>query len=960
METAFTRRFNTYGRDLYREVLPPPEVPVVQPQPEAPKRRKLRKRITPNPFTARFNTYGRNLYQAFLQQEFKTLLSKKERKNKKKNTAEVPTFVPEKPDGYRGSIRYDLEIQISSTKSRRRGAFVIEPNENLWDTLLKELANRTGQDVISYGTIWFILDPPTPVITFRDMLQNTETELNYAGIRMLDAVPLNLSVNVFNNIVNIKPTNESCVPTALRTLYPEISKQKKDPIAKLHNANTEEITEFCKQYSIRMMAYNHLGVPVAKYIPEKYNTKYKTLIYIIYDGHIHIVKNRELTKQPVGQNFKHLSAEDLDESFRSLIQRRIVPSNIRLNMGSLVEYTHEDTRYIYNPDWELVNRVVDNLGIFNDTIEPTTNATSLMSIIEKYYTSHNPSSFLPIQHSKPAFFWNAEYIDKTREQTCIDKNLAYTDNLKELPYLLTTDIRTHDHEFTSKYTTENALYIAEANPPNVLLPRKDIYSGQHIKFCIDLKAFPVKIYEKLECKKEKNYFKVIIEDLLQKLDRQDLKQVVLRAIGSFEKNLQVQDFHEVNFITKQQRTKQYENIAIDNIPDGYFQLIPTKQVRNLYNRKPIAIQIKDAMFRALFTKMNELNLKDQDIIQINTDSITFYTKPKQEIKSSNLIGAWKISTSKLQTTSCFYDNCVPFETFVQHPPFNNNLLVEGCAGNGKSYRIQNKTDLTDSIIVSSKHSAIRQHREQDLNARVIQAYTNISVGINKIPAEQHIIVEECGILTREHWDFLVRCSFLGKKLSVLGDFSQLLPFGEQSAFDKPLFLNWLFNTREIQNTNWRNDFPISYYDWLKHKATNEERKHEVLKYSTKKPTETDSIIAYRNIIVDKYNELMLEHHGKTRTSEGVPIMIKTNDFREQDIFNNFIFQREELQYDDEALDAHFEAEKVKVAYARTLYNYQGDETPSYFVAPEDIDWFCSPRMAYTLISRLKGKVYQPV
>ena len=919
---------------------------------------------TMDAFSRRFNTYGQGLYDAYAQsQNRQTLLEKRDRKKKGDNPP-VPSFVPEKPNGYRGSIRYDVELQISSTTTRRRGNFVIEPDENLWDALLLELANRTGQSVESYGTIWFIREAPTyPVIAFRDMLENIETELNYANIRMLDDEPLNLSVNVFNNIIKIAPTAESCVPTALRSLYPEISKQKKDPISKLHNANTNDIIEFCKHYSIRMMAYNHLGVPIAKYIPEKYNTKYKTLIYIIYDGHIHIVKNRELTKQPIGDKYKHLSAEDLDESFRSLIQRRIVPSNIRLNQGCLTEYTHEETRYIYNPDWELVNRVVDKLGIFIDTIDPTTTSVSLMSIIEKYYTSHNPISFLPIQHAKPSFFWNAEHIDTTREQTCIDKNLAYTDNLKELPYLLTTDIRTHTHEITNKFSTESALYIAEANPPNILLPRKDIYSGQHIKFCLRLNTFQVKIYEKLECKKEKNYFKVIIQDLLQKLDRQDVKQIVLRAIGSFEKNLQIQEFNEVSFITKQQRTKEYKNIEVSGVPDGYFQLIPTNKVRNLYNRKPIAIQIKDAMFRALFTKMNELKLKDQDIIQINTDSITFYTKPQQEIQSSNQIGHWKVSTSKLQTTLCFYDNCMPFETFVQPSAFTDNLLVEGCAGNGKSYRIQNNTDLTDSIIVSSKHSAIRQHIEKGLNARVIQAFTNTAVGINKIPTESHIIVEECGILTREHWDFLVKCSLLGKKLSVLGDFTQLLPYAEQSAFDKPLFLNWLFHKREVQNTNWRNNFPIEYYDWLKHKATNEERKREVLKYSTQKPTQADSIIAYRNIIVDKYNELMLEHYGKKATDEGVPIMIKTNDFRDHDIFNNFIFPREELECDDELLESYLEKDaqgnsKMKVAYARTLYNYQGDETNSYFIAPEDIDWFISPRMAYTLISRLKGNVYK--
>jgi hypothetical protein len=211
------------------------------------------------------------------------------------------------------------------------------------------------------------------------------------------------------------------------------------------------------------------------------------------------------------------------------------------------------------------------------------------------------------------------------------------------------------------------------------------------------------------------------------------------------------------------------------------------------------------------------------------------------------------------------------------------------------------------------------------------------------------------------------CSLLGKDITMMGDFKQLLPVNEIGAFNQPLFLNWFFPNQETMNTNWRNKFSLGYYDWLLEKATDEELEIEVAKYSTRNPEKADIIVAYRNEIVRKYNKLMLEHLNKKATDPYVPIMIKTNDFRDKELFNNFIFDRHELEdWDDEKLEELLKEKgkdktsKVQVAYTRTLYNMQGDETPSYHIAQEDLRWFVQPRMAYTLISRLKGDMTEDI
>ena len=164
----------------------------------------------------------------------------------------------------------------------------------------------------------------------------------------------------------------------------------------------------------------------------------------------------------------------------------------------------------------------------------------------------------------------------------------------------------------------------------------------------------------------------------------------------------------------------------------------------------------------IYLKIDQKNITEDDIVQVKTDSITFYNKPNQIIKTSNKIGEWKYGDYK-ESQGSIYDNSIPFTTFKQDIP-NDNTIYQGDAGNGKSYHIQH-SDLTDSIILSAKHSAIRQHRENNLNAEVIQKYCAWTKNQQtKIPTEHHIIIEECGILTKQHWDFVFKCFLLKKKL----------------------------------------------------------------------------------------------------------------------------------------------------------------------------------------------------
>ena len=840
----------------------------------------------------------------------------------------------------RGLIRYVVYIRISDDDPRRMTGSIEYDGaaEDIWDAIVNKITEYFNVPV----GITF-LDNPEPVITL--LTDDTLVALDYTNLRMRLEQPLDLEVNIFSNIIKIKQTTETCVPSTLRMKYPEISKQKKDPIKQLDNATTNDIVEFCKKYSIRMIAYNIYGNVISQHIPEKPSTKYSTLAYISYNNHMYPLKHKYLIEKPNKVNKEQfLEHENLQEFFISLLKQNIVPANIKTDGQDVTEFIHENIKYFYHSDSHRVQSVAKEF-MFTDKVPYRASLSSLMTYIEPLYIGDPKqlNSFFPLNHQKPAFLYSVE-PDKTRPTETIDMNKAYSHILQNLPFLLQTDIRTSPHEYTDKYTTEYALYIATPSTPNILMPRQDIYTGTHIKYLRKLNI-PFTIQERLDCKHFPNHYKLIVKDLYNRVDETTAKQVINSTIGNFERTPKRKESYTAVPVNKENRAKRHSTHLTE---DYYLDHSAQSYVSSLYNRKPIAIQVKDTMFRTLFEKMVELKKTDQDIIQINTDSITFYNDANKKYPYGTKPGTWKKGTYREALRATIYDSIQPFTTFQQQID-NNNTIITGPAGNGKSYHIQNNMDLTDAIILSSKHSAIRQHRLKGFNADVIQKFCYEDVGKNTIPPENHIIVEECGILTRQHWDFLFKCALHDKKLTLLGDFNQLLPVGEEHPFNSPLFINLMFKHQHRKHENWRNNFPLKYYNQLL-TETPEFLLQELTKYSTKTPEEAEVIIVYRNTIKEKYNAYMLDYHKKKKLDADVPLICKTNDLRKHNIYNNFLVTRDELTLDDETIDKHFEP-----AYARTLYNLQGDEVKSFYVAPEDLHWFTNNRMAYTLISRLSSK-----
>lgn len=187
----------------------------------------------------------------------------------------------------------------------------------------------------------------------------------------------------------------------------------------------------------------------------------------------------------------------------------------------------------------------------------------------------------------------------------------------------------------------------------------------------------------------------------------------------------------------------------------------------------------------------------------------------------------------------------------------------------------------------------------------------------------------------------------------------------------------MFNKQIEIKTNHRNNFTKEYYDHLRFNASNKATKKvngmvistadavrniEINKHNTPYD-EADVIIAYTHKTRKMYNKLMCENLGiENIWDTGTKVICKSNDCREDGIYNNFCFKVKEATPEIVTLisdrDIEYEVSTKKFikhfeyAYARTLHSTQGSTLNSFHFAVEDINWL-NGRELYTLISRLK-------
>ena len=820
-------------------------------------------------------------------------------------------------------------------------------------------------------------------IRFETILTENEKTMDLVDMELREETPLKLNY-IYNEIIDKDHTH--CVHDYIKDCYPKYTKSEKQ-MAKIRKMNTiTDIYEWAVQRDFKMVAFDQSGNIVKAHYPKKMH-RAKTMIFIAANNHLYPLKNVYLHKtKPDSTRAKII--DNVEEKLVALIESGSAPKYVLCGMNGLDYFTtiedKTEIQYVNNPQYTRCLEILNMFGI-GDKIKATTRICALGEIIEQLYNKRHSEdgrmrhidtkSFMPEmrQLSKAGYVYVNEDFEIDTTQEClgtIDKNVSYPYELYKLTHLPVCDIKqTRPIKITDQNHKIKAfnMYIVSVEKSTIILPKNGrffgstlIYAQEHyIKFTL---------HEEIEMTIVPNYMKRMVKDLYDKyyenlITKYEFKEIMNLFIGKFESK--TEKFVNTKYvkIMNEDERKTFDGLT-RQLTDAYSIGYTTYDNFKIYSRNPIADLIKDNSRITVYEMMDKLGLKNSDIKQLKTDSITFKHKSvSKDFKHyiNKEIYGWKTEEYKEMKKPDIYNDKLP--SFFYNKSHSGELIT-GYAGCGKTHDILN--NIIPNLykpyrVLTPSHKALEEYRKNGCVCDVIQKYTMN----NRIPEEHNIIVDEIGMVDGDGWDMLYKAKLSGKNIIAYGDFKQLAPVThhDTQTYDNPNFLDLMFGKHTINNNNYRNTFTHEYYDTLRFNAKHI-REAVVAQYNTSWE-DADIIIAYLNTTRKKYNTKMCDKLGITSITDiGARVICKTNDFSNYDIYNNFTFRvksvdEETIELETEngntynlPLKKYLNKNKFQYGYALTLYATQGSSLKSFHYCMEDIK-LLDGRGLYTLISRLK-------
>lgn len=798
----------------------------------------------------------------------------------------------------------------------------------------------------------------------------SKQEFKWTDQKLQDPEPL----NIFNQWLNIDEniSKENCVKNYLKSQLTRLNKEQKEEIEKMGDdkgVTGNELLEFCKKYKYTIYMYNINGKLMESYIPEKRNKNGKYLNVLAYNGHLYGIKNTYLERRPINikekkpvKNIKKMITE-------TLIKKKVVPQKVEVLNNQVISFILDDVEYFHNPEYNKCKKILEKFGIA-DRVYKTITIKNILKTIDKLYLKDNVDSFMPncSMFRKGGFnYVNKDINTLGKKITTLDKRRAYTYALSILPYLITCDIRTGKVTKNPKKIVPHYLYIIKQKRTNFLLPNNDLYPGYYLEYCKE-KGLEFELLEEIETEKKINYYTQMIEDLYKNVEnKNDLKEMMNVYIGKMSKDVEVKETNNVLGIFTPEEAKTMDGYEV-KLGKYIVKYEIDNKVENLYNKLPINIQINLEARKVLYEKVIELGISEDNIIQIKTDSISYIGEPPKDLGKEDYTG-WKLEEyTPLKNEVVIYEKDISFDDVKSVLVRDENILCNCYAGAGKTYDILNnvipKIKDKSYIILSPTYVSLEEYRNNDLNCKVIQKYTMT----NKIPKEDIIIIDECGMIDKQGHDLIYKMAILGKTIYMYGDFNQLPPVEpeneeEEKIYNSSIYLNLLFKNKRELADNYRNDFTKEYYDSLINSTSKKYLVEQIIKYQSNEP---DLIICYRNKRVDYHNNKIMKEKGLNKFSPTLPIICRKNYLMDKDVYNGctytiksydkktqilIITDKNNIEY---TITKNEYERNFKVAYAMTIHCTQGKSLPKIYYDPEDWNYI-DAKKAYVIISRLKTK-----
>lgn len=757
-----------------------------------------------------------------------------------------------------------------------------------------------------------------------------------------------------------------CVPTYLNNIYPSLQSS----ISKLpqKGVSVNEITKFCKLHNIKSIAYDINHNIISTNMPFK-RCQYKALIYVAYSNHIYPLKNKYLNiTKPKYNEIEYV--DDINKSILKQLNKKILPRHIVLYRNEICSYVHDGIKYIANSEHEQCLKILTKFGL-DDKIYDSIKLNGLGTIIANMFIGESIDSFFPQldKFSKGGFSYKNNNIITNKKLAkmvkCIDKNKGHGYCLYKLPFLIKVDIRTSQVFKHPTEIIEHYLYVAQPNQSTILMPNTNVYPGYHLLNC-KKEGLEFELLECITTTKVKNYFKLFISELYKKVSEKNFKNIVNIMIGKMHKNMDTYIGTIYDRICNKDESTRITGFKI-NLDDDHVLVTKEKQYATLFTRKPIAFQVLDYMRFTTYNKMKSMNITNDEIVEVHTDSIAYINHElPSDLDPTDLCGwkeeHWEAIPSKI-TTIYDHDDINFKPTHIY-----NNTIYNDYAGCGKTTYIKQLVEqYEDYVILTPTHKSRLCYLDKHYNAKVFQSYTETFT----IPEEQTIIVDEHGMFDYRGTNLLIKCMLLGKRVISMGDYNQMLPCECTFSLNSKLYMHTFFRFKKTLGTNYRNNFTQKYYNELINEKLDPVA--EIQKHSTSTYKDAQYVICYYNNTVDIYNALILKHLKLRWNSNGVRLICKSNKLITKNIYNNMILTitskkrikkgrgkpktiytlSNDAEITESQLKHHF-----KPAYALTIYGIQGDDIDSYYFpidSKKDVKMI-NGRFAYTLISRLKEDI----
>jgi hypothetical protein len=834
-----------------------------------------------------------------------------------------------------------------------------------------------------------------PIFIFGvDVVTANGSRLDTRSMKMREICYDNIQINLFNEVIEIDNSDENCVIAYLKHRYPKIEIESYFDET-TDGIDSSQVLKFCNKNVIKCIGYDILGNIIVK--NDKANKKMKPLIYIAYNNHMYPIKNKLLRKQnTLETEFEYYTVDAIKNQFDNIIKNHIIPRDIGISItksGALVNsFTHDDRVYHNNIYFDDCEKILKVFGCDDKMTNKITQYNVFDILCSLYnipdYSSYNPifnyytiSNFL--YHKDVSKKWIKEHLD---EMETIDKNKAFGFSLHDLDYIYICDLK-YDNIIenpTGEINIDN-IYLIEPEKSTILVDKTSWHTGDEFEY-FDKKGIKYKLLIEIEAKRVENKYRNLIRDYYEKTkdlvldDPTIIKNIINIFIGKLERGEHSKHRIEFNKLcNKDEASKSgYDYIELDN---DYCICYDQIKEYDLKSKKMLAIQIKNRCKKILYEKMEELNIKDDQIVQINTDSITYI---RSEINTDDIknidptdFRQWKLTPYK-RCKQCEYqvvNESIDMAEIINLCKTNNELHL-GYAGCGKTHTIINKLlpELDKSlykkvdknyIILTPSHASLQFYKKEGYQCDVIQKY----VYRTKLdPKYRYIVIDEIGMCNRKAMNLIYKLSREGRQIFAYGDFKQLLPpeKGDDKREITNSYLKLIFGKIFKKRTNHRNNFTTEYYDQLINNELN--LIEEIQKHSESSYDDVDAIICYYNATVDKYNELILSQKGIDMETSGCKVICKTNKLRDYNIYNSYVLEVVEVDEDDQTIKLRDDCDEYilplniyrkiqnkkpffKPAYARTIYSLQGSTIKNYYIAPEDLDMFDHPNTAYTIISR---------